>query len=326
MDSVDVRTMGPNQSPLTEIDLEAYKGQEGAARKWPKSPFPIDEDINNRIVLYDGDIELLRAEAIVNPTNENLTQLGFAGRMAGSELEYYIRKKVRLCATGDVRLTPGFKSNFRYIIHAVPPKYQPKYKTAAETALFHTYFRILEAMIEKKIRTVIMPTLTTSKCNLPVKDNCLLQLRIIRRILEKKLREFDKIVLHVQDVDTYTIPFFCYFPRTTIDEEIACYFFTGSLGGANGEPVIPEREIRIKSKPAFLGDNDNSIDLTSGLDLSTVVGKTAFSKMQDDVDQPSNARMASRASSGSLKVVDRKNKQSNEIALGKSVFQGCNLL
>lgn len=215
-------------------------------RKWPQSPFPVDQDINEKVVIHDGDIAQLSADAIVNPTNETLSQLDFVSHMAGPELEAHIRKKVERCATGEVELTPGFRSNFKYILHAVPPKYQPKYKTAAETALFHTYFRILETMIERKIRTVVMPTLATPKCNLPFEDNIHMQLRIIRRMLEKKGEYFDRILIKVEHVQPYASLFYCYFPRDKLDEELACYTLDTSIGGPNGEPVIPEREIRIK--------------------------------------------------------------------------------
>lgn len=300
------------QPSSTDEDLELIKSG-GQTRKWSVAPFPIDENINKKVVLYDGGIELLRADAIVNPTNENLTLLNLVNKLAGPELESYIKKRIRVCSTGDVRVTPGFRSNFKFIIHAVPPKYQPKYRTAAETALFHSYFRILETMIEKGIRTVVMPTLTTPKCNLPIDDNIHMQLRIIRRILEKKGDQFDKIVVSVADAEQYSGLFYCYFPQSSVDEEIACYRLGTSIGGQNGEPVIPEREIRIKSKPAILDPSDKSIDLTSGLDLSTVVGNTAFSRMHDD---PGRER----------KGFNKKAAVSNQIVVRKTILRGCTLL
>lgn len=312
MDCVDIRLLNVNESPLTEQDLELCESQ-GETRKWPRTPFPIDAALNKRVILYDGDIALLRAEAIVNPTNDDLTQLELVSKLAGPDLESYIKKRGRSCPTSQVRLTPGFNSNFQHIIHAVPPKYQVKYQTAAETALFHTYFRIIETMIERRIRTLVMPPLTTSKCNIPTEVTCHMQLRVIRRILEKKRTDIDRIVILVNKCDQYTVPFFCYFPTSSVDEKMACYKLT-DIGGPNGEPVIPEREIRIKSKPA----NDQSIDLTSGLDLSTVVGKTAFSKMRDDLDkQYSGLNGLKRGSSYD---------NNNQIAIRKTVFRGCTLL
>lgn len=321
MESVNVRDLLVSESTLTETDLEFFKTSE-ATRRWPRSPIPVDHEINKRVFLYDGDLELISAEAIVNPTNEALTELAYVLKLAGPDLVEFIKKKTRNCSTGDVRVTPGFNSNYKYIIHAVPPKYQPKYRTAAESALFHTYFRILETMIERKIRTVVMPTLSTVKCNFPMEDNCQLQLRIIRRLLEKKGHEFDKIVVHVKDIESVATCFYSYFPRTSLDLEVACYYLPSSLGGPNGEPVIPEREIRIKSKPAVLGLHDNSIDLTTGLDLSTVVGKTAFSKMRDDIE----CKGATGNSCNQFAPGNNRLNPSNQVALRKkSVFTGCNV-
>lgn len=317
MDSIDVRTMGPDKSPHTEKDVEICQ-VEAKIRRWQETPFPVDEDINSRVVLYEGDERMLIADALVNPTNENLTQLDYATRLAGEELEKYIRKKVRLCATGDVRVTPGFASKFKHIIHAVPPKYQPKYKTAAETALFHTYFRIIETLLEKKIRTLVMPTLVTKKCDLPVEDNFHLQLRIVRRLLEKKHKDIDKIVIHLRHgSESLRSTFFYYFPRNSIDETMACYRFSGSVGGPNGEPVVPGREIRIKSKPSLSGEHECSIDLSSGLDLSTVVGRTPFSKMQED---------PAKSLTPITTAGPRNGIASSEIAVRPKMFRSCTLL
>lgn len=321
MDSIDVITVEAPNVGLNETYLEIYKeGEPPAQRTWAKSPIPIDRDLNSRVILYDGDIELLSAEAIVNPTNESLSQLDYVAKMAGPELQEFIRKKVRMCQTGEVRLTSGFRSNYKYIIHAVPPKYQPKYKSAAETSLFHTYFRVFERLIEHNIRTVVMPTLATNKCDYPLEENCELHLRIIRRILEKKRKQFDRIVVHTNDFDTYAPTFFSYFPRTPIDQEVACYHLPPSLGGPNGEPVIPEREIRIKSKPTVLDPHDISIDLTTGLDLSTVVGKTAFSKMREDLESHGVPNKKQPGARGGVQP-----NQQLSLAGRQSVFKGCNL-
>ena len=287
MDTVDVSDLQVADSTLTQTDLEFYKSNQDLVRNWSRSPISIDDDLNKRVFLYDGDIELISAEAIVNPTNEALTELAYVLKVAGPDLTEYIKRKTRNCATGEVCITPGFNSNYKHIIHAVPPKFQPKYRTAAESALFHTYFRILETMIEKKIRTIVMPILSTVKSNFPLADNCELQIRIIRRMLENKRHYFDKLVIHVKDIELHATCFYSYFPRSSLDLEIACYCLPCSLGGPNGEPVIPEREIRIKSKPAVIsgGSYEDSIDLSTGLDLSTVVGKTAFSKMREDIEQ-----------------------------------------
>lgn len=309
---IDVKDLSLNESAFIDDDVALMK-QNGEFKKWPRTPFPINDTINEKVVIHRGDISHLRADAFVNPTNESLTQLNSIIHLAGPELEKFIKKRLYQCATGGVKVTPGFKSNFTYILHAVPPKYQPKYKTAAETALFHTYFRLLETLMSRKIRTVVMPTLSTVKSNLPFEDNFRMQLRVIRRMLEKKSNYFDKIIIPLQENELFAIPFFCYFPRSKVDEEIACYKLEDSVGGPNGEPMIPGREIRIKGKPAAI-TSDASVDLTSGLDLSTVVGRTAFSKMRADLDKSPMPGSAGCKPS------------SNQLAVRRNVFRGCTLL
>ena len=93
-----------------------------------------------------------------------------------------------------------------------------------------------------------------------------------------------------------------YFPRCENEEIYACYKLPYDLGGLNGEPLIPERKIRVVDQPIkfsrhtsqidyneYAGaydldfDDDKSIDLESGLESSVIVGKTSFAKMKNDV-------------------------------------------
>jgi len=43
------------------------------------------------------------------------------------------------CRTGEAKITQGFNLPARHIIHTVGPKYNLRYKTAAETALYSCY-------------------------------------------------------------------------------------------------------------------------------------------------------------------------------------------
>lgn len=48
------------------------------------------------------------------------------------------------CRTGEAKLTKGYNLPARYVIHTVGPKYNVKYQTAAESALFSCYFKVLQ--------------------------------------------------------------------------------------------------------------------------------------------------------------------------------------
>lgn len=95
-----------------------------------------------------------------------------------------------------------------------------------------------------------------------------------------------------------------YFPRCENEEIYACYKLPYDVGGVNGEPLLPERQIRVVDHPikysrhtselyqrdpynadSFDDDLDRSIDLVSGLESSVIVGKTSFARMKNDVDK-----------------------------------------
>lgn len=46
---------------------------------------------------------------------------------------------VLVCRTGEAKISKGYDLAARHVIHAVGPRYNVKYKTAAENALFNAY-------------------------------------------------------------------------------------------------------------------------------------------------------------------------------------------
>lgn len=131
----------------------------------------------------------------------------------------------------------------------------------------------------------------------------------MRRFLEKHLDEVERIVFVVDDLEVgiYSQILPLYFPRCENEEVYACYKLPEDIGGINGEPLLPERQIRVVDQPVKYSrhlsevnykdhfryknenndeeDFDRSIDLVSGLESSVIVGKTSFAKMKNDVDK-----------------------------------------
>lgn len=80
-----------------------------------------------------------------------------------------------------------------------------------------------------------------------------------------------------------------YFPRCENEEIYACYKLPYDLGGVNGEPLLPERQIRVVDQPIkysrhtseidydeyskYDPDFERSIDLETGLESSVIVGE-----------------------------------------------------
>jgi O-acetyl-ADP-ribose deacetylase len=80
--------------------------------------------MHDRIEIIEGDITTLDVDAIVNAANTMLAPgggvCGAIHRAAGPELAAACAK-LGGCATGEAKITPGFKLPARYVIHAVGP-------------------------------------------------------------------------------------------------------------------------------------------------------------------------------------------------------------
>ena len=84
--------------------------------------------IRERISVHTGDITALQVDAVVNAANDRLAGGGGVDgaihRAAGYQQLQAACRKLGGCATGQVRVTPGFALPAKYIFHAVGPVWQ----------------------------------------------------------------------------------------------------------------------------------------------------------------------------------------------------------
>ncbi|KFM82409.1 Protein GDAP2-like protein, partial [Stegodyphus mimosarum] len=255
------------------------------------SPFPFDSKINSKVALWAGDICSLRIQVIVHSTNEALTDRSPLNdrllKRAGPQLKEDLLN-LKSCKTGEAKLTKGYNLPARYVIHTVGPKFNVKYQTAAESALFSCYFKVLQLVKEHNLGSVGLCVINSLRRNYPPHDGAHIALRTVRRFLEKYGDAIDLVVFVVEDVDVgiYELLMPLYYPRSKEEQEYALYYLPQGIGGENGEACIPERQMRIVERPfKVTTDIEESIDLAAELQSSVCIGKTAFAKMHPDLDR-----------------------------------------
>ncbi|UYV77076.1 GDAP2 [Cordylochernes scorpioides] len=246
------------------------------------SPFPFSEEINKKLafcprgyiraflystrnllencVIRNGDISTLSCDAIVHTTNESFKEKSPITdkilQRAGPQLREDLAFRLKVCRTGDAKLSKGYNLPARHVIHTVGPKYNAKYHTAAESALFSCYQRVFQIVRENKFSTLGLCVINSIRRGYPPHEGAHLALRALRRFLEQNHAALTMVVLVVEELDygIYELLLPLYFPRSEEEQEYAQHYLPADIGGPSGEPFIQERKIRIIDKPLLNGD------------------------------------------------------------------------
>ncbi|GAA5863867.1 hypothetical protein JCM1840_005796 [Sporobolomyces johnsonii] len=149
--------------------------------------YPFSKELNDKVILWRGDITKLEVDCIVNAANKSL--LGGGGvdgaiHSAAGPTLYDECKTLNGASTGETKLTGGHRLPAQYIAHTVGPIYSRNKKAECEEKLRSCYRGTLELCVEKGIKSVAFSGISTGIYGYPLDDATAVACDEVRKFLE----------------------------------------------------------------------------------------------------------------------------------------------
>ena len=155
------------------------------------------------LLVIRDDILNLNVDAIINPTDTNLSGAGSIDKrihnLCGNSLVLDLNDKT--LSPGHILVTDGYKTKVKYIIHACGPKYIDG-NHGEEEILTSCYTKSLQYIVDNNLSSIAMPLLSTGTFKYPKEK----AMQIANKVISKFLKNHDiTIYLVIYDQDSYLI-------------------------------------------------------------------------------------------------------------------------
>src|SRR5437773_5662941 len=164
----------------------------------------------NRIELQQGDITRIRADAIVNAANSSLMGGGgvdgaihrAGGKKILEECTEYVSKRGRL-PTGEAMITSGGNLPAKFVIHTVGPVWNGG-RNNEENLLANAYFNSLKLAVEKNLRSIAFPNISTGVYRFPKERAAEIAAKTVSSFL-KTNSSVEKVIFICFDEENYKL-------------------------------------------------------------------------------------------------------------------------
>lgn len=149
--------------------------------------------------IIQGDITNMRVDAIVNAANTELAMgsgvCGAIFRAAGSHQMTHACSKLAPINIGEAVITPGFKLDAKYVIHAVGPIYENWDKKTSERLLKEAYINSMILAKDYGLESIAFPLISSGIYGYPKKEAFEVATNAIKNFIDENELEIYLVLL-----------------------------------------------------------------------------------------------------------------------------------
>jgi O-acetyl-ADP-ribose deacetylase (regulator of RNase III) len=240
-----------------EVKEDGESNQEAEASKEPVYPFTINPELNAKIFLHLGAGYKIPCDTLIVGQNEQLSDRNDDNAALVTLGGPVLEQELALAApvqTGESVITSGGSLACTWIVHAIGPRFDERYLTAAEHALFSAYKTALVLALEKQTKDLIITCIYSPKKKYPRFDAAHIALRTVRKLLQHPSlsNQFSRIMFAVptqDDYEIYSALLAAYFPRNEQELEASLNLLPKELGDEWGEITVGDRVLKVSAGP-----------------------------------------------------------------------------